>query len=179
MAADKNSSAGSPTNAGGSGAFAGGGDLPASLLKRVAEAANGVRNGKQTWFVVKRDPPHNLTKHDSDTDAEEKLKKAGAGFVKVGPFRTPKDPTHNPAVEWIKVKLEGREPRTFKPEKTDALFFSASALDKFLYPYYTALHGPEKAAEIRKKHTNPQNPAAFVCHDPLSDECSNGDGNDG
>ncbi|HXV87406.1 MAG TPA: hypothetical protein VD793_11925, partial [Gemmatimonadales bacterium] len=39
--------------------------------------------------------------------------------------------------------------RTFSPRRVDALFFSLSALDKFVYPYYARLFGVDYAKGLR------------------------------
>jgi hypothetical protein len=154
------------------------GELPASLAKRVAEAANGLRNDKNVWFVVKEEFPHPLKKHYSEAEADTDLASRGPGYVKMGPYRTPPDCPHKPAIEWIKVKVKGHKERELKPENVDALFFSVAALDKFFYPYYTTLYGAEKAAEMRKKYTDSGNTASIMCHDPVSDECDEDNGDE-
>jgi hypothetical protein len=153
------------------------GELPASLAKRVAEAANGLRNGRDVWFVVRQEFPHPLTEYYSEEEADTDLNSRGPGYRKMGPYRTAADCPHKPAIEWIKVKVQGEKEREFRPENVDALFFSVAALDKFFYPYYTALYGAEKAADMRKKYTATSNTASIVCHDPISDECDD-DGGD-
>ena len=39
--------------------------------------------------------------------------------------------------------------RTFSPQRVDAMFFSLSALDKFVYPYYARLFGVDYAKSLR------------------------------
>ncbi|MGH7574828.1 MAG: hypothetical protein ACREM1_06845 [Longimicrobiales bacterium] len=148
-------------------------DMPASLLKRVAEAAAGLRDGRRVWFVAQREFPHALEAFHDEGQADAAVETSDGRRVKVGPCLTPDDRAGRKRVEWIKVKLEGSEkPVELDPEKVDALFFSRSALDKFFYPYYTALYGPEEAARMCKRYEN----AAMICHRPMSEPCEeNGD----
>lgn len=148
-------------------------DMPASLLKRVAEAAAGLRDGRRVWFVAERAFPHGLEAFHDEGEADAAVARSAGSHVKVGPCLTPDSRAGKKRVEWIKVKIEGREkPVEFNPEKVDALFFSHAALDKFFYPYYTALYGPEEAARMCKHYEE----AAMVCHRPMSDPCNEGDG---
>lgn len=149
-------------------------DMPASLLKRVAEAAAGSRDGRRVWFVAGRAFPHAVEAFHDEDQADAAVAKSRGSHVKVGPCLTPDDHADRKRIEWIKVKIEGREkPVEFNPEKIDALFFSHSALDKFFYPYYTALYGPEEAAKMYKRYAS----AAMVCHEPASEPCPDDNGN--
>lgn len=148
-------------------------DPPASLVKRVAEAAAGMRNGRQVWFVASMEFPHQVKEHHSEAEADADRSAKGEGHVILGPFLTPPDALHKKKIEWIQVKVEGvSKVLRFDPADVDALFWSLSALDKFLYPYYTMLYGPEKAAEMRRKYLEPTNISPLVCHQPSSDECN-------
>jgi hypothetical protein len=42
--------------------------------------------------------------------------------------------------------------RAFPRASVDALFFTLSAIDKFVVPYYTRLYGPEVAARMRSQY---------------------------
>jgi hypothetical protein len=173
MASKKKASPKRATTRGAAAAAKANADTAASLAKRVAEAASGLRNGRRVWFVVNSDFPHGLTNHYSEREADDALTAKGSAFTKMGPFMTPDEVPHKKQLEWIKVKVKGRAKEMhFNPEEADALFWSLSALDKFFYPYYTMLYGPQKAAEMRKKYTDPSNTNAVVCHEPLSDECN-------
>lgn len=149
-------------------------DPTAAAARRAAEAAAGLRNGKQVWFVLRNDEPHRLQAHYSEQDAAGALAKAGAGYVKMGPYLTDPDAgvsKKKKKIEWIKVKLVG-DPKEYSldPETRDALFWSVAAMDKFMLPYYTMVYGPERAAAIRKQYL--ESDAAFECHDPISDPCN-------
>lgn len=148
-------------------------DMPASLLKRVAEAAAGLRDGRRVWFVAERAFPHALEAFHDEDQADVAVAKSPDSRVKVGPCLTPDDHAGRKRIEWIKVKIEGGDKAIeFDPEETDALFFSKSALDKFVYPYYTALYGPEEAAKMRKRYEG----AAVICHKPITIPCTDRDG---
>lgn len=148
-------------------------DPTATAARRAAEAAAGLRHGRQVWFVLRNDEPHRLQTHYSQEDADSALSSSGAGYVKLGPYMTPAETAtgKKKKIEWIKVKLVG-DPKEYSldPEARDALFWSVSALDKFLLPYYTMVYGPERAAEIRNQYL--ASDAAFECHDPISDPCN-------
>lgn len=148
-------------------------DMSASLLKRVAEAAAGLRDGRRVWFIADRGFPHALEAFHDEDEADAALARSAGSHVKVGPCLSPDDHAGRERIEWIKVKIEGREqPVEFDPEKIDALFFSRSALDKFFYPYYTALYGPEEAARMYTRYEG----ATIVCHYPASEPCDDGNG---
>lgn len=147
-------------------------DLPHSLLKRVAEAAAGRRHGKPVWFVVDRAFPHKLREHADEAGADGDAKTKGDGFVKLGPYTSPHETPHKKEIEYVKVKVAGHPEVAVDLNRTDALFFSLSALDKFVYPYYTGLYGPEKAAAMRQSFIATTNEVPIQCHDPLSDECA-------
>src|SRR5262245_38981214 len=64
------------------------GPLSASLLLRLAEAADGFRDGAPRWFLIARKPPHQVTPFESEDEANAALKKkrpAGAHLV-LGPY---------------------------------------------------------------------------------------------
>jgi hypothetical protein len=147
-------------------------DLPHSLLKRVAEAASGRRNGKPVWFVADRTFPHKVREHADEVSADADVATKGDGHVKLGPYTSAHETPHKKEIEYVKVKVAGHPEVTVDLNRTDALFFSLSALDKFVYPYYTSLYGPETAANMRKSFVSSSNEGPIQCHDPLSDECA-------
>lgn len=147
-------------------------DPTASLARRVAEAAAGLRNGRRVWFVVQEDPPHKLRKHYDESAADEDVA-TNPGYLKVGPYLTPDETPQKRAIETVRIKFAGvAQELTYKGDEVDALFFSLAALDKFYYPYYARLHGVETAAAMRRKYVDTGNTLSVVCHEPLSDECA-------
>lgn len=166
---------------------------PPALVRRIAEAADGFRTGKDIFFVV--DPGEGGTGgrvgvfHDR-TDA---LVAADGteGARAFGPFRTPRDrrPDGNEIPESAirKVTVEYADGSTrevcVRPEDetpdrpaVDALFFSISAFDKFVVPYYSLVQGARQAQERRKdfleRWGRAEDPVYMWCHLPCSEECS-------
>src|SRR5262245_14505889 len=126
--------------------------LSASILRRVAEAADGFRDGKPHWFVVTLEAPHKAVPFDSAAAARTGQKKMGAGTVVLGPYVTQPEPRPKKLaarkkakakkVARIEIYYEGvKKPVVIDPSKADAIFLGASALDKFAYPYYSRIHG--------------------------------------
>ncbi|MGH8435557.1 MAG: hypothetical protein ACRERX_14035, partial [Pseudomonas sp.] len=147
--------------------------LSAPILLRVAEAADGLRDGKPHWFLVSRRAPHSVKPFDSARAAERALVKAGRRkFMVLGPYLTrPKDGPKNgrtkpkKKIRSVEIYIEGvRKPVKLDPAKVDAIFLSQSALDKFAYPYYTRVHGPGEAARLRRTQLSSEDP--FVGHTP-------------
>lgn len=147
-------------------------DHSASLARRVAEAAAGLRNGRRVWFVVEEKPRHRLRKHYDEAAADADVANS-PGYIKVGPYLTPDETPHKRPVEQVRIKLKDQVTEVvYRGEDVDALFFSLAALEKFVYPYYTLVYGPDRAAEMRKNYVEASNKFAIFCHEPLSDECN-------
>lgn len=134
--------------------------LPASLITRLAEAADGIRNGKEIYFVaqLKPDPEtgHDVIGHFSNPDDALKHPKAkvaleSGGYLIFGPFETKDDEDYEPKnIEKVVIYPCGKEPITLEGDKFDCVFWSLSAVDKFVMPYYTSLGGLERAKRVRK-----------------------------
>src|SRR5262245_61139632 len=122
-----------------------GAPLSASLLLRVAEAADGVRDGKPRWFVVSRTAPYDLTAFEDEKTARAALKKKkpAADYALTGPYVAGGEPAVRKAarkkkdkIKSVQIHYEGKKkPLVIDPAKVDAIFLSESAKDKFLYPY--------------------------------------------
>ncbi len=160
----------------------------AKVLARVAEAADGFRDGQTYYFAVNAAFPRKVTAFDSEELAKagrEDLQRAEGGrWVIVGPCCTPEDKLEPTNGRWTvcTVTVEKPDGGTYdrvwtndKKNSMDALFFSVSAMDKFVFPYYTALYGPDAAAKMRALYADPSTlaePCLPLCHDPKSDECA-------
>jgi hypothetical protein len=147
--------------------------VPASLLSRLAEAADGIRNGQDIWFVA-RPAPDALTRHDiqgffeTQKDAEDLLLRRNtdgeASYRIFGPFNT-SDPDYHPneTVEKVVIHLKrrnapedaGTREVVVPGDQYDALFWSMSSVDKFVIPYYVGVDDIPAAARVRSTFANP------------------------
>ncbi|MGH7461696.1 MAG: hypothetical protein ACREMA_11820 [Longimicrobiales bacterium] len=154
-----------------------GAPLSASLLLRVAEAADGFRDGQPHWFLVERKAPHKLTPFDSETAANSALKKAGAAkAVVLGPFVTgaaPAAATRKRAkaqkkVRAVHIYYEGSKKATvLDASRVDAIFLTESAREKFVYPYYSRVSGVAETARRSKRSLASDDPVSY--HLPWTD----------
>jgi hypothetical protein len=150
--------------------------LPASLLLRVAEAADGLRDGLPHWFVVSRKAPHSVTPFDSSARADRERDRLGRSkYVVLGPYQTPPHPAPRGArrkkrkIRSVLIYFEGeKKPVKVDPARVDAIFLSAAALDKFAYPYYSRVHGVAEAAKMRARHLAEAD-APLVFHAPWTE----------
>ena len=140
----------------------------APLLLRLAEAADGYRDGQNHYFVFNRHEPSDEDREfPTLADANEYLsqKTTPADFVVFGPCQTPID---NAAlgVTNVSVTWNDSTPKldTDVAAKADCIFWSASAVDKFLIPYYARVWGVEAAERLRNTLLNCQ----WVAHPPGS-----------
>jgi len=135
--------------------------LSASLLARLGEAADGKRDGKDTWLVGQLQHDYNklhkvLGYYDSAKEAFEKNEKrfdvkdpTQDAYKIFGPFQTyPTGLKKEEPVIRVTIATTARE-ICLDGGKYDAIFWSESAFDKFLAPYYTHVAGVEQAAYLR------------------------------
>ncbi|MEP7228529.1 MAG: hypothetical protein ABI785_14280 [Gemmatimonadales bacterium] len=140
----------------------------ASLVRRLAEAADGFRDGRPRWVVIHRrgDKGHHdvrgvfMTFKEASFEAE----RAGPEYAAFGPFVTKDDPpdlssTKTDVVEVIVRQKNGVEKR-FSADSVDALFWSLAAFDKFIAPYLTSVDGVRYAAEQRELYRIGESPLA-------------------
>ena len=142
--------------------------LSAPLARRLAEAADGLRDDKFYYFVSKRVFPFDLlpVKGDSDTVASEladamvedlNFEKNQVLFEKFGPYKTDKDYEQPFEYDQIEINfLQGNEVMysQYLDAETDAIILSLSAFDKFFLPYYSRLYGPDVAQDMRIRAIN-------------------------
>jgi hypothetical protein len=130
----------------------------AGLAKRLAEAADGFRDGKYYYFISKLNYDYDVHWASGDTDnaassAADTLKnQLGTDYYKFGPYKT--DTNDPPLLNYDSIELrlikQGLDPEVITiPTDTDAIVLSLSAFDKFLLPYYTRLYGADVAADFR------------------------------
>ncbi len=130
--------------------------VSATMLRVLAETADEFRTGAPVFLVAAYQFPHKvLGGFQSRAEADSARAAAGGGHGVFGPYVTPEDEIPDSAAEVISVRLEietagGREVVVVDPERVDALFFSQSAYDKFVVPYYAGIYGPEYALRQRE-----------------------------
>ena len=119
--------------------------IDAQRLRAVAEHASGVR-GKKMWFlfttdgkklVKEGDPPaHGPNDLLIGAETRETGSRAAVEYARIGHHKNAKH-----ALDLLNVK--GRGP-------ADAVFWTESAVEKFLIPYYAAVSGPNAAKAVAK-----------------------------
>jgi hypothetical protein len=124
------------------GLAAGGKQVSAFLLRRLAEAVDGFR-GEEVFCSARFTP-------DQDFDFKVAVKKKDDPFGAVddevgifGPFFTPEargPDLKDTQIESITVKLKDGRVIKVDPQKTDSLFWTVSAVEKFLVPYYASVN---------------------------------------
>jgi hypothetical protein len=138
------------------------------LARRLAEAADGYRDGKLKWFVADRNFPHSVVLVLEDTtrgrDSLTRLIRAKkvpstceygpCDYRLYGPFQTPRDSGYVEDKDGeidsiIVVTVKGRR-KYYDPELYDAMFWGMTAFDKFVTPYLTVVYGAEYAAHQRR-----------------------------
>jgi hypothetical protein len=129
------------------------------LLKRLGQAADGYRDGKDRYVVAALEFPHKvlgvfLTKAEGDSMAVDSTTDA-LHFATFGPYRTELEPGIVREVDNVDsvvvYYLEG-EPGVYQGETYDALFWGISAFDIFVAPYLTQLYNAPYAASQREAY---------------------------
>jgi hypothetical protein len=140
----------------------------ASLLRRLAEAADGFRDGKPRWVVIHRrgDKGHHDVRGVFMTfqEASFTAQRAGPEYATFGPFVTKDDPPDESSTEEDVVEVLVRQKngvvKRFGADSVDALFWSLAAFDKFIAPYLTTVDGVRYAAEQREAFRIAKSPLA-------------------
>jgi hypothetical protein len=140
---------------------------PASLLRRVAEAADGYRDGTDKYVLADRKFPHHvLGVFDSLAQARDSLSRSkprdGSEYKVYGPFRTPPDAGYveragEEIVEVIVVRAD-KTRKSYDGRKYDAMFWGMTAFDKFVAPYLTSVSGVAEAAYQRRLYLEGKSP---------------------
>jgi len=148
------------------------GPVSGDLAKRLAAAADGLRDGKIYYFISRKEyasgsfnkyDPFDLDRtdgHENNDDglaaaqaqAQQILSDKGAGFYIFGPYLTPPEIETFTDFDAIEVRFLKNSAEVFKKtfeKNIDALVFSLAAYDKFYMPYYSGLYGPQVAANMR------------------------------
>jgi hypothetical protein len=136
--------------------------VPATLLSRLTEAADGYRTGQPVWFIAgltrEPTPPKGHKVFGPFNSAKEAWDKRGSttDWVKFrifGPFNTDLDPNYNPRakVKEVLLTLSNGEKIRLEGTECDCIFWSLPAIDKFVIPYYTGIATLEEAMEVREE----------------------------
>jgi len=126
--------------------------VSATMLRVLAEAADQFRTGRPIFLVADHRFPYNVSGPFASFEEANRVRAdSGSTFGVFGPYVTPADPVDS--VQVVKVRVTVRTPRGQRefdvdPKNIDALFFSNSAVHKFLLPYYTSIYGPEYALKL-------------------------------
>jgi hypothetical protein len=136
--------------------------ISASLLRRLAEAADGYRSGKPVFIVATATPPHDVDPvyavYEDASKAKLGVAKAGASYRVFGPYVTGRDRFKGKPAEvvsiTVKLQTEARETSTVTvdPQAYDLLVWTLPALDKFVIPYYARIYGAEQANQLREDY---------------------------
>jgi hypothetical protein len=150
--------------------------LPPSLLKRLAEAIDGYRDGQPRWIVADRNfridgHGHKVVGLFLDLDSAAAGRDSAAArdttdadFGVFGPFRATEIPAQvidsaEDVMEVI-VVTRGGDTTRYNGREYDALFWSMPAFDKFVVPYLDKVGGPEFAARQRELYRVNRSPLA-------------------
>lgn len=138
---------------------------PASLLRRVAEAADGFRDGGDKYVVADRKFPHDvLLVAGSLDEANDSLSRSrtppNSDYRVYGPFRTfpDSDYVHRDEVDSVWVWTASGARKSYDGKQYDALFWGMAAFDKFVTPYLTQVYGAKFAAEQRELYLRGRSP---------------------
>jgi len=145
----------------------------ATLLRRLAEAADGYRDGMDRYVAADRNfhlTRHGhkvagvfLTRQEAEAAAGQANNvEAGARYSVFGPFRTMRDVVTETAEDVVSVTvlMKNGKTKVYSADSVDALFWSLPAFDKFVAPYLTSVAGPEYAWEQRELYRQGKSPLA-------------------
>ena len=133
----------------------------AALWRRIAEAADGYRDGKDQWVVIDTTFPHRVQGVFPSLEAADSARKraidstGGAPYETFGPFRTKDDPEFlgdTDPVDSVVVYRRSGKNESYDGTKYDAVFWGLPAFDKFIAPYLTGVSGVREAAKQREAY---------------------------
>jgi hypothetical protein len=131
----------------------------ASLLRRLAEAADGYRDGQDHFIVAAREFPHEVDTVVDSREAAEKIATARSTetlhFAAFGPVSTPPDslvPEGPKDVDSVRVYHRDGTTKVYDADVVDALFWGLPAFDKFVAPYLAQVADAEYAGEQRRRY---------------------------
>lgn len=142
--------------------------MPASLLRRLAEAADGLIG--PNWIVASYtliDGEHDIFGPPYDSRAEAESHVPSADYDVFGPYGVGAMNRPRPVIDRFDVNIRGGSLKQIPGAAFDAFFWSDSALRKFALPYYARVVSPEYAIALREKFKKPD--IVMMAHDPLTE----------
>lgn len=131
------------------------------VLRKLASVATAVKFDGDFWVITSRRRESDseiFFDHKSASDRLSVLQERESSFDLYGPYRNEPDSDLSPEKEdMVAVLTVIRESDgsvnlvNWNPTKFDALFWTQSAMEKFLIPYYSNLYGPAYAEELRRE----------------------------
>lgn len=131
--------------------------ISASLMRRLAEAADGYRTGNPVYIIAEIKPPHEIMLVSDENSIKEMFASLNSDEYDIfGPFITKENKQFSEFGEVFEVQVKIKKGSDIKiisidPKETDSLFWSLSAIEKFVFPYYTLIYGPDYVAKLRKQ----------------------------
>jgi hypothetical protein len=136
----------------------------ASLLKRLAEAADGFRDGEPKFVVAAVEFPHKVLGVFEDSLPADSLAQdsstSGLHFKAFGPYLTVIEAGVDTLLDNVDSVVVyhkgGAPPKLYLGKDYDALFWGLPAFDKFVAPYLTQVSGATHADSIRNLYKTGQ-----------------------
>ncbi len=144
--------------------------IAAPLLRRLAEAADAYRTGRPVYVVAANTPPYDVVGTFEDTTAAKAAAaRAGTAYRVYGPYVTPPDRYRGAPAQVLGITVRIRRDKdtvtvSVDPRKYDAMFWTATSLDKFVIPYYAHVYGAEAAAHLEQSYLTDAAASPIVLH---------------
>jgi hypothetical protein len=138
--------------------------VSAVVAKRLAAAADGFRHGRPVYFVSGFRDPAGFQRFEGEegraaAERARREREASGGGEKYGVFgpyvtgaAAVADERAEPEVLDVTVRVKladgSTQTRVFGGKEFDALFWTRSAMDKFVIPYYTGALGLDHAVKL-------------------------------
>lgn len=136
--------------------------IKAGTLRRAAEAADGMR-GRDVYLQVGRDSFEILQQKPTDQNPDRVLIQC-----RTDDFPVSERPT---LLEVLAITSKGGETKTHSLRPTyDAVFWSESAIEKFVQPYYARMYGVDACVRLCLMQQAWRDPMVFaIGHLPKSE----------
>lgn len=144
---------------------------PASLVARLAEAVDGVRDGRAHWWLITLAFPHRRPRFFDSYEEAAAARNPAEESEPLGPYVNGPKGREKKRVKSITITYEDGTQRTGSGK--DAVLLSEAAVEKFVIPYYTHVLGVDEAQKMWTTYLESDEPV--LCHEPLSDPVDCGD----